>query len=94
MAGSYLAVAEWEMLGQGEGEDVGGEVGGAGMNSKTGTGTSITTKIKTKTREEHGDWALAASYLEKVVGSNAPQRDKAEEMLRELRVMEARAVLG
>jgi anaphase-promoting complex subunit 8 len=41
-----------------------------------------------------GDWALAGRYLEKVGGTNAPQRDKAEEMLRELRVREARLAAG
>lgn len=38
-----------------------------------------------------GDWALAATYLEKVAQSNALQRDKAEELIRELRMREARA---
>ncbi|ORX34176.1 putative cell division control protein 23 [Kockovaella imperatae] len=38
-----------------------------------------------------GDWTLAAQYLEKVSQTNAPQRDKAEEALRELRLREARA---
>jgi len=64
MAGSYLAVAEYEMrdgVGSGDGEDDG-----------------------------KGDRALAAQYLEKVSSTNAPQRDKAEEMLRELRLREAR----
>jgi anaphase-promoting complex subunit 8 len=39
---------------------------------------------------ERGDWALAAQYLERVMLSNAPQRDKAEELRRELRIREAR----
>ena len=39
---------------------------------------------------EKGDWALAATYLEKVAGTNSPMRDKAEELLRALRVEEAR----
>ena len=39
---------------------------------------------------ERGDWALAAQYLEKVASTHAPQRDKAEEMLRDLRLKEAR----
>ncbi len=62
MAGSYLAVAEYEM------RDEGGVEG----------------------EEGRGDWALAAQYLEKVASTNAQQRDKAEEMLRELRLREAR----
>lgn len=37
-----------------------------------------------------GDWALAAQYLDKVALSNATQRERAEELLRELRVREAR----
>ena len=41
-----------------------------------------------------GDWTLAAQYLEKVSQTNAPQRDKAEEALRELRIREARAAAG
>lgn len=41
-----------------------------------------------------GDWTLAAQYLEKVAQTNAPQRDKAEELLRELRVKEARLAAG
>ena len=39
---------------------------------------------------ERGDWALAAQYLEKVAQTNAPQRDRAEEMLRDLRLREAK----
>ncbi len=68
MAGSYLAVAEYEM------RDGVGEVDGDGGGEEEG----------------RGDWALAAQYLEKVASTNAPQRDKAEEMLRELRLKEAR----
>lgn len=41
-------------------------------------------------RGEQGDWALAAIYLEKVASSHTPQRDKAEESLRILRLKEAR----
>lgn len=37
-----------------------------------------------------GDWALAAQYLDKVAQSNVAQRDQAAEMLRELRIAEAR----
>jgi anaphase-promoting complex subunit 8 len=57
LAGSYIAVAEWEVGAQGD----------------------------------KGDWALAATYLEKVVGTNSPMRDKAEELLRALRLEEARS---
>jgi anaphase-promoting complex subunit 8 len=57
LAGSYIAVAEWEVGAQGE----------------------------------KGDWALAAVYLEKVMGTNSPLRDKAEELLRALRLEEARS---
>jgi len=39
---------------------------------------------------QKGDWTLAAQYLEKVAGTNAPLRDKADELLRELRIREAR----
>jgi anaphase-promoting complex subunit 8 len=38
---------------------------------------------------EPGDWALAAQYLDKVALSNAPLRERAEELRRELRVREA-----
>lgn len=67
MAGSYLAVAEYEM------RDAGGVEGREGGED-----------------EGRGDWALASQYLEKVASTNAPQRDKAEEMLRELRLREAK----
>ena len=36
-----------------------------------------------------GDWTLAQSYLEKIAESHTPLRDRAEEMLRGLRVYEA-----
>lgn len=39
---------------------------------------------------DKGDWTLAAQYLEKVAASNAHERDRAAELLRELRVKEAR----
>ncbi|KAK6905483.1 hypothetical protein I203_106312 [Kwoniella mangroviensis CBS 8507] len=42
------------------------------------------------TKQEKGDLALASQYLEKVSSSNAPQRDRAEELLRVLRIREAR----
>ncbi|BEJ18077.1 hypothetical protein CspHIS471_0703540 [Cutaneotrichosporon sp. HIS471] len=54
LAGSYLAVAEWES-------------------------------------REGGEWALAAQYFEKVAASNLPERDSAADLLRELRIREARA---
>jgi anaphase-promoting complex subunit 8 len=57
LAGSYIAIAEWEMRGM----------------------------------AEKGDWSLAATYLEKVAETNSPMRDKAEELLRALRLEEARA---
>lgn len=41
-----------------------------------------------------GDWGLASQYLEKVANTNAPLRDKAEGMLRELRLREARLAAG
>jgi anaphase-promoting complex subunit 8 len=59
MAGSYIAVAEWEI-----------------------------------SKEASGDLALAGRYLEKVGETNAPVRDKAEGMLRELRIKEGRAAAG
>lgn len=43
-----------------------------------------------KVSNETGDLALAARYLEKVSQTNAPQRDRAEEALRELRTKELR----
>jgi anaphase-promoting complex subunit 8 len=39
--------------------------------------------------EGRGDWGLAAQYLEKVGQTNAPQRDRAVEALKELRLREA-----
>lgn len=54
LAGSYLAVAEWEM-------------------------------------RDGGEWALAAQYLQRIAESNLSERDTAADMLRELRVREARA---
>jgi anaphase-promoting complex subunit 8 len=60
LAGSYIAVAGWEM----------------GVTGQ---------------RAEKGDWSLAATYLEKVTGTNSPMRDKAEELLRALRLEEARS---
>jgi anaphase-promoting complex subunit 8 len=44
-----------------------------------------------RTGEGTGDLALAAQYLEKVSQTNAPQRDRAEEALRELRTRELRS---
>lgn len=61
LASSYIAVAEWEMAGEGKNQ---------------------------------GDWGLASRYLEKVSLTNAPQRDKAEGMLRTLRLREARLAAG
>ncbi|WWC86040.1 uncharacterized protein L201_000911 [Kwoniella dendrophila CBS 6074] len=40
--------------------------------------------------QDKGDLALASQYLEKVSQSNAPQRDRAEELLRVLRIKEAK----
>jgi anaphase-promoting complex subunit 8 len=125
MAGSYLAVAEWEMSGSGSGSGSGaaiaesqghggGVVSGRGAGARGGrrpsgrggrAGSGIGVGVgfgadRTGTDPDTGhsgttgDWTLAAMYLEKVVASNAPQRDKAEELLRELRVMEARAVIS
>ncbi len=54
LAGSYMAVAEWES-------------------------------------REGGEWALAAQYLQRIAQSNLPERDSAAEMLRELRIREARS---
>ncbi|KAK8865749.1 hypothetical protein IAR55_000896 [Kwoniella newhampshirensis] len=78
MASSYLSVAEWEMR---DVAGASGEGGGddASMDSEGGEGEG-----------EKGDWALAAQYLEKVAQTNAPQRDRAEELLRALRLKEAR----
>lgn len=59
LAGSYIAIAEWEMGAEGE----------------------------------KGDWSLAATYLEKVAETNSPMRDKAAELLRQLRLEEARAAV-
>lgn len=42
----------------------------------------------------HGDLALASQYLEKVSATNAPQRDKAEGLLRALRLREAKLAAG
>ena len=47
-----------------------------------------------ETKGDKGDWALAGQYLEKVAATNAPQRDRAEAALRELRVREARLAAG
>lgn len=46
-------------------------------------------EYEVRSGREKGDWALAARYLEKVAGTNAPLREKAEIMLRALRVREA-----
>lgn len=42
---------------------------------------------------DKGDWSLAATYLEKVAETNSPMRDKAAELLRQLRLEEARAAV-
>ncbi|WVQ62414.1 uncharacterized protein L199_000554 [Kwoniella botswanensis] len=46
--------------------------------------------VEDSPEQEKGDLALASQYLEKVSSSNAPQRDRAEELLRVLRIREAR----
>ncbi|WWC99465.1 hypothetical protein V866_006368 [Kwoniella sp. B9012] len=46
--------------------------------------------VEDSREQEKGDLALASQYLEKVSSSNAPQRDRAEELLRILRIREAR----
>jgi anaphase-promoting complex subunit 8 len=63
MAGSYLAVAEYEVN-------------------------------LSERKDPRADLALAAQYLEKVSGTNLPQRDKAETLLRDLRLKEARQAAG
>ncbi|WVR05711.1 hypothetical protein IAU60_002735 [Kwoniella sp. DSM 27419] len=80
MASSYLAVAEWEMRDLHISSAASGGDPGMGMEVEGGA----------EAVDQRGDWALAAQYLEKVAGSNAPQRDKAEELLRALRLKEAR----
>lgn len=42
---------------------------------------------------DKGDWSLAATYLEKVAETNSPMRDKAAELLRQLRLEEAKAAV-
>ena len=82
MAPSYLAVAEWEMkVGGGTHANTNGVNGTNGASSGNEGG-------------DRGDLTLAAQYLEKVAQTNAPQRDRAEEALRELRVREARLAAG
>lgn len=88
MAGSYLAVAEWEVC-KGSSAEFGQE-GRRGRGVKGGEGVHGKEVKDGGGVEGRGDWALAAQYLEKVAGSNVPQRDRAEELLRELRVREAR----
>jgi anaphase-promoting complex subunit 8 len=74
-----------------------------GENGKTGTSVAEMAasylavaewEMRMPSNGERGDWALAAHYLEKVSSTNAPQRDRAEEALRELRIREARLAAG
>ncbi|KAL1410905.1 Anaphase-promoting complex subunit 8 [Vanrija albida] len=86
LAPSYMIVAEYEMRG-----------GLAERSARKGRRSSVVAsrrKSEPPLPEERGDWALAARYLEKLAQSNAPQRDRASELLRELRVKEARLGLG
>ncbi|ORY28646.1 cell division control protein 23 [Naematelia encephala] len=73
LADSYLAVAEWESTRGPATASAGGEVVGGGG------GVGVV----------GGDMALAIRYLEKVAGMNCIQRDRAEDLLRELRLREA-----
>ncbi|KAK4688460.1 anaphase-promoting complex subunit 8, partial [Tremellales sp. Uapishka_1] len=66
------------------------------LGERAGTSTSeLATSYLTvaewemRGNNEEGDWGLAAAYLEKVSQTNSDQRDKAEELLRELRLKEA-----
>lgn len=77
-AASYLAVGEWEMR---DGQEPESESPGDPGQPEA---------ERQPEEKMRGDWALAMQYLEKVSGTNAPQRDRAEELLRELRVKEAR----
>lgn len=88
MAGSYLAVAEWEMKGliqlqrreTREGKNL-DRANWDGDDTMDGSGVL-----------KEADLAIAAQYLERVAQTNAPQRDRAEELLRSLRVYEMRTV--
>ncbi|OWZ69319.1 hypothetical protein AYX14_03075 [Cryptococcus neoformans] len=88
MAGSYLAVAEWEMRGviqlqQREARE------GRRLDWTNGDGDE---SMDAEGVLKEADLAIAAQYLERVAQTNAPQRDRAEELLRSLRVYEMRAV--
>lgn len=88
ITGSYLAVAEWEMRGliqlqrreAREGKNL-DRANWDGDDTMDGAGVL-----------KEADLAIAAQYLERVAQTNAPQRDRAEELLRSLRVYEMRAV--
>ncbi|WVW82077.1 hypothetical protein I302_104082 [Kwoniella bestiolae CBS 10118] len=76
LSSSYLSVAEYEMRGL--------------LSDDPESDTEMDIEERREGKREVGDLALASQYLEKVSSSNAPQRDRAEELLRVLRVREAR----
>nr|ODO02581.1 anaphase-promoting complex subunit 8 [Cryptococcus depauperatus CBS 7855] len=91
MAGSFLTIAEWEMRSvikalETEREMANREAADEGNKD----GDELMESVEKQTRD--GDMALAAQYLEKVSQTNAPQRDRAEELLRSLRLYEMRIV--
>jgi anaphase-promoting complex subunit 8 len=71
-----------------------GESEGLGVSDLSASYLSVAEWEMAGQGSVQGDWGLASQYLEKVASTNAPQRDKAEGMLRTLRLREARLAAG
>ncbi|WWC58343.1 uncharacterized protein I303_100883 [Kwoniella dejecticola CBS 10117] len=88
LSASYLAIAEYEM------RDILDPEAIPDTEKEKGQSMDIdsnqTNKQQQQQQQPKGDWILASQYLEKVSSSNAPQRDRAEELLRILRIREAK----
>lgn len=102
LAGSYVAVAEWEMrhaVDRMNGASASSHTMDRGTGSSRGKGTGRSKspekdKDKDEDKEPEGDLALASLYLEKVKGTTVPQSDKAQELYRQLKLLEARLAVG
>ncbi|ODN84236.1 hypothetical protein L202_00231 [Cryptococcus amylolentus CBS 6039] len=82
MAGSYVGVAEWEMRSVVE------------LLEKERDNANGEELERLKLEVKDADLAIAAQYMERVAQTNAPQRDRAENLLRALRNYEMRNVVG
>ena len=95
LAGSYVAVAEWEMrhvLRRMNAGSTGGSSAGASAGKRRTTSRGGDAQAEEHAHE--GDLALASMYPEKVKGTTVPQSDAAQELYRRLKLIEARLAVG